>query len=113
MNKLCSCGFPQSFPTPHEHDRTERENQIIKHYEDVTKDLYEALKAVMSMGTIVKSYERDKALEALAQAEISFKASPNFYEACCSALVEIEDGSPHHAHLILSQAIARFEEEYK
>jgi len=30
---LCSCGFPQSFPIPHEHDRTEREKQIINYYE--------------------------------------------------------------------------------
>ena len=28
--KMCSCGFPQSFPIPHEHDQTEREKQIIK-----------------------------------------------------------------------------------
>lgn len=28
--KLCSCGMPQSFPIPHEHDLTEREQQIIK-----------------------------------------------------------------------------------
>ena len=31
--------------------------------------LYEALKSVMRMGTIVDSYERNKALEALAKAE--------------------------------------------
>ncbi len=31
--KLCPCGFPQSYPIPHEHDLTEREKQIIKHYE--------------------------------------------------------------------------------
>ena len=29
---MCSCGFPQSFPIPHEHDRTDREIQIITHY---------------------------------------------------------------------------------
>lgn len=29
-NKMCSCGSPQSFPIPHEHDRTEREENIMK-----------------------------------------------------------------------------------
>lgn len=33
--------------------------------------------------------------------------APRLYEACCSALVEIEDGSANHAHLILSQAIEK------
>ncbi len=42
----CSCGFPQSYPIPHEHDRTARENQIIAHYEDSNKAMYEALEAV-------------------------------------------------------------------
>ncbi len=42
--KLCACGFPQSYPIPHEHDRTDRENQIIAHYESLNRDLYEALK---------------------------------------------------------------------
>ncbi len=32
---LCSCGFPQSFPIPHEHDRTEREKQIMDYYENL------------------------------------------------------------------------------
>lgn len=35
--KLCSCGFPQSYPIPHEHDRTEREKQIIGHYENLLR----------------------------------------------------------------------------
>ncbi len=42
--ELCSCGFPQSYPIPHEHDRTERENQIIQHYQELDAVLYEALK---------------------------------------------------------------------
>ena len=29
----CACGFPQSHPIPHEHDRTEREKAITAHYE--------------------------------------------------------------------------------
>ncbi len=44
-NKLCSCGFPQSYPIPHEHDRTERENQIIEYYENSTREMYETLEA--------------------------------------------------------------------
>ena len=40
--KLCKgCGFPQSFPIPHEHDRTDRENAIIKHFEDIISKLKE------------------------------------------------------------------------
>lgn len=31
--EMCPCGFPQSHPIPHEHDRTDREKQIIAHYE--------------------------------------------------------------------------------
>ncbi len=30
--EYCSCGFPQSHPLPHEHDRTKREKAIISHY---------------------------------------------------------------------------------
>ena len=29
------------------------------------------------------------------------------YEAIQSALVEIEEGNPHHAHLLLSEALAK------
>ncbi len=46
----CSCGFPQSYPIPHEHDRTARENQIIAHYEDSNKAMYEALIVVKRDG---------------------------------------------------------------
>jgi len=42
--ELCSCGFPQSYPIPHEHDRTDREKRIIAYYESINKDMYEALK---------------------------------------------------------------------
>jgi len=31
--RLCPCGFPQSYPIPHEHDRTQREQEIIEYYE--------------------------------------------------------------------------------
>ena len=44
--ELCSCGFTQSFPIPHEHDRTEREKIIIGHYEnklEAYSKMYEAL----------------------------------------------------------------------
>ena len=30
--KMCSCGSPQSYPIPHEHDMTERELLILKQY---------------------------------------------------------------------------------
>lgn len=32
----CRCGFNQSHPIPHEHDRTERENTIIQYYQSDT-----------------------------------------------------------------------------
>jgi len=47
--ELCSCGFTQSFPIPHEHDRTEREKIIIGHYEnklEAYSKMYEALKEI-------------------------------------------------------------------
>ncbi len=28
--EMCSCGFPQSYPVPHQHDWTEREKAIAK-----------------------------------------------------------------------------------
>lgn len=31
---FCACGFPQSYPIPHEHDRTDREKLIIGNYEN-------------------------------------------------------------------------------
>ena len=37
--KLCSCGFPQSYPIPHEHDQTVREQIIVKHFEGHIRDL--------------------------------------------------------------------------
>lgn len=48
--KLCSCGFTQSSPIPHEHDRTEREKIIILHYEnklEAYSTMYEALKLAL------------------------------------------------------------------
>ena len=48
--ELCPCGFPQSHPIPHEHDRTKREQRIIEYYERKLgsySDLYEALKALV------------------------------------------------------------------
>lgn len=41
QKEICSCGMPQSFPIPHEHDRTERENQIINFYEKKIEELEE------------------------------------------------------------------------
>lgn len=38
--KFCSCGNPQSYPIPHEHDQTDREKQIIKHLEQAITDSF-------------------------------------------------------------------------
>ncbi|KKL52253.1 hypothetical protein LCGC14_2287360 [marine sediment metagenome] len=45
--EICSCGFPQSHPIPHEHDRTEREKQIVGHYESIQTDLCKALEKLI------------------------------------------------------------------
>ena len=45
--KLCSCGNPQSYPIPHEHDWTEREKQIIEYKDGLVSDLYEACKDML------------------------------------------------------------------
>ncbi len=38
--QLCvGCGHPQSYPIPHEHDQTDREKVIIKHFEDIISKL--------------------------------------------------------------------------
>ena len=44
--EMCACGFPQSHPIPHEHDRTEREKAIIEALERENKKLAEQLAAV-------------------------------------------------------------------
>lgn len=36
--KNCNCGFPQSYPIPHEHDQTEREKVIIAYYEGILEE---------------------------------------------------------------------------
>lgn len=46
--------------------------------------------------------------ESRANAQLIAKA-PKMYEAIQSAIVEIEDGSPHHAHFILVNAINEME----
>ena len=35
VKEICPCGFPQSYPIPHEHAQTEREKQIIGYYESL------------------------------------------------------------------------------
>ncbi len=79
--EICPCGFPQSHPIPHEHDRTEREKQIIAHYEEINKGMYKALKALITgLHTLFfKQFEKDgtipfiegyaEAVETLAKAE--------------------------------------------
>ena len=46
--KLCSCGFPQSEPIPHEHDQTDREKVIVEHFEKQHKGLLKALEEITS-----------------------------------------------------------------
>ena len=68
METICSsCGFPQSFPIPHEHDRTEREKEIIAHYDRIIEtmrrfdpDRYynnEAEKSIRKITKLVKNGE--------------------------------------------------------
>lgn len=38
-NWICPCGNPQSYPIPHEHDRTDREHEIIAHFRAKIKEL--------------------------------------------------------------------------
>jgi hypothetical protein len=73
--KLCSCGMPQSFPIPHEHDRTEREKQIIAYYQDLNHDMYEALKSMLNIfdrglpDNSIGDLTCKKAIKALAKAD--------------------------------------------
>jgi len=74
--KLCSCGFPQSYPMPHEHDLTDREKQIIAHKDKVISDMREALRKLsnISFNTDDENYEELQPIledigEALAKAE--------------------------------------------
>lgn len=48
---MCSCGFPQSSPLPHEHDRTEREKKIIRHYKQRIEKLRIALADIVGVIT--------------------------------------------------------------
>ncbi len=45
--EFCSCGHPQSSPIPHEHDQTDREKVIIKHFEDQQRIIPEVLIEVL------------------------------------------------------------------
>ena len=71
--ELCSCGFPQSHPIPHEHDRTEREKQIIEYKDKIISDLYEALKDTRKTFEALNYTENSYAMKvvdrALAKAE--------------------------------------------
>ena len=45
---LCKgCGHPQSSPIPHEHDQTEREKAIIRHFKELNADLLEACRKLV------------------------------------------------------------------
>lgn len=59
--ELCKCGFPQSFPIPHEHDLTEREKRIIEcirkvEREKIFSELDEATIAEHPGDVVIKSY---------------------------------------------------------
>ncbi len=47
VKEMCSCGNPQSHPIPHEHDQTERETAIIKHFRNSHKALMETLERIV------------------------------------------------------------------
>ena len=72
---LCSCGFPQSYPIPHEHDLTEREKQIINAFQLQNKILLEALKTIRNLSikgkTIMSNRIYHTAKNALADYEAS------------------------------------------
>ena len=51
------------------HNNAEANAKRIAKAVNCHDDLVEALKSLLSMGTIVNSYEKDKALEAIAKAE--------------------------------------------
>ena len=54
-DKLCSCGFTQSYPIPHEHDQTVREKAIVKHFESQMRDLLKQRKDLLK---IVEAFVR-------------------------------------------------------
>ena len=65
LKKYCPCGFPQSFPIPHEHDQTEREKQIIPYYEslirqsyvEVAKETFQKVRMLLDGKTIAVAFD--------------------------------------------------------
>ena len=49
--EICSCGFPQSHPIPHEHDQTDREKAIVAYYSARIKALPELIEALKAIAT--------------------------------------------------------------
>ncbi len=73
-NGNCPCGFPQSSPIPHEHDQTDREKAIIKHFEDQQRIIPEvvieitddtACLTLKSKGVQVTLIDHDKETEVI------------------------------------------------
>lgn len=58
--KLCSCGFPQSCPIPHEHDQTVREKAIVKHFENRMRDLVKQRKGLLTACEAIVSFCESK-----------------------------------------------------
>lgn len=76
--KYCSCGFPQSHPIPHEHDQTDREKAIIKHYRESFDEVVKALEEIVShelerkrVGMGYNAWIHDSAKQALAKVKSS------------------------------------------
>ena len=78
--------------------------------EDIEGQILDAIKEVLAFSdpnTVKASIILNRLRTILGLKNLA--SAPDLYEACCSAIVEIEDGSANHAHLILSQAIAKAE----
>lgn len=58
---ICSCGFPQSYPIRHEHERTQRENDMIKHVRSQTIADVERLidERIIKAKEILKAFENN------------------------------------------------------
>lgn len=102
--KLCACGQPQSYPVPHEHDRTERERQIIEHYEQreaknqqTIKELVEACEAVLQKDN--KSLLDDFAYQGPEGAKSYIAKMGKYYDGHNNCLKEVKQ--------LLEQVIAK------
>jgi hypothetical protein len=63
-----ACGFPQSYPIPHEHDLSDREKQIIAYYKAKACNNFDALVACLQNlvdRNLIKDIDGDHYQEAL------------------------------------------------